>query len=325
MLAQVLRPVRETLHSFDAPDLLVGLGQPDDAAVWKLDDDRALVITTDFFTPVVDDPYDYGAIAAANSLSDVYAMGGKPFLGLNILGLPPQLPPEVGAEILRGGAEIAKQAGVVIAGGHTIQDEEPKYGLMVLGFVHPDGLIKKEGAKAGDRLVLTKPLGFGVTTTALKQEKASPEDVVEVVDWMTRLNKDAAELGTEFNVRSGTDVTGFSLLGHGYEMADASKVGFKIWFSQIPLVSCAQKYAQEWTFPGGASDNKAFFGPHITFADEIEEYQGMLLFDPQTSGGLLLAVPEKKLEDFLTRAKEREQPAWVIGDVVEGEGIEVVG
>ncbi len=324
MLAQVLRPVKDTLSSFDAPDLLVGLGQPDDAAVWRLDNDRALVITTDFFTPVVDDPYDYGAIAAANSLSDVYAMGSEPFLALNILGLPPQLPPEIGAEILRGGAETAKQAGVVIAGGHTIQDEEPKYGLIVLGFVHPDRMIKKEGAQVGDRLVLTKPLGFGVTTTALKQEKAAPEDVAEVVGWMTRLNKDVAEIAGEFEIRSGTDVTGYSLLGHGYEMADASQVGFKIKLSQVPLVSCAVKYAQEWTFPGGASDNKAFFGPHVTFAERIEEYQQMLLFDPQTSGGLLLAVPEEKLEGFLSRAEEVGQPAWVIGEVVEGEGIEVV-
>jgi selenide,water dikinase len=251
-------------------------------------------------------------------------MGGKPFLGLNIVGLPPQLPPEVGAEILRGGAEIAKQAGVVIAGGHTIQDEEPKYGLIVLGFAHPDRLIKKEGAQVGDQLVLTKPIGFGVTTTALKQEKAAREDVAEVVDWMTRLNKGAAELGVEFNVRSGTDITGYSLLGHGYEMADASQVGFKIEFSQVPLVSCAVKYAQEWTFPGGASDNKAFYGPHITFAEGVEEYQQMLLFDPQTSGGLLLAVPEGHLEAFLAKAKEIDQPAWVIGEVVEGEGIKVI-
>jgi selenide,water dikinase len=324
VLAQVLRPVKETLSSFDAPDLLVGLGQPDDAAVWKLDDDRALVITTDFFTPVVDEAYDYGAIAAANSLSDVYAMGGKPFLALNILGLPPQLPPEIGAEILRGGAEVAKEAGVVIAGGHTIQDEEPKYGLIVLGFVHPEKIIKKEGAQAGDKLVLTKPLGFGVTTTALKQEKAAPEDIAEVVEWMIRLNRKAADLAAEFDLRGGTDVTGFSLLGHGYEVAEASQVGFRIKFSQVPFVSCAVKYAQAWTFPGGASDNRAFYGKYVTFADAVKEYQHMLLFDPQTSGGLLLAVPDEKLEDFISRAKEIDQPAWVIGEVVEGGGIEVV-
>jgi selenide,water dikinase len=324
VLAQVLRPVKETLDSFEAPDLLVGLGEPDDAAVWKLDDERALVVTTDFFTPVVDDPYDYGAIAAANSLSDVYAMGGKPFLALNILGLPPQLSPEIGAKILRGGAEVAKTAGVVIAGGHTIQDEEPKYGLIVLGFVHPQQLIKKEGARVGDKLVLTKPLGFGVTTTALKQEKAIPEDVAEVVGWMTRLNRNAADLAVEFNLRGGTDVTGYSLLGHGHEMVEASRAGFRIHYSQVPFVSCAQKYGQAWTFPGGASDNRMFYSPQVTFAAGIEEYQQMLLFDPQTSGGLLLSVPADKLDAFLRRAKEVGQPAWVIGEVVEGAGIEVV-
>lgn len=319
----MLRPVRDLFNSFEAPDLLIGLGQPDDAAVWRLDDDRALVVTTDFFTPVVDNPYEYGAIAAANSLSDVYAMGGKPFLGLNILGLPPQLPPEIGAEILRGGAEVAKNAGIVIAGGHTIQDEEPKYGLIVLGFVHPNRMIIKDGLKVGDRLVLTKPLGFGATTTALKQQKAAPEDVAEVVDWMIRLNDLASELAIEFELRGGTDITGFSLLGHAFEMAEVSRVGLRFSYDDIPFVSGAMKYAQEWTFPGGASDNRTFFGPQVTFAEGIEEYQQMLLFDPQTSGGLLLAVPEKKLKNFLSRTKENNQPAWVIGEVVEGEGIEV--
>jgi selenide,water dikinase len=225
---------------------------------------------------------------------------------------------------LRGGAEVAKTAGVVIAGGHTIQDEEPKYGLIVLGFVHPQRLIKKEGARVGDRLVLTKPLGFGATTTALKQEKATPEDVAEVVGWMTRLNRNAADMAEEFGIQGGTDVTGYSLLGHGYEMTEASRVGFRIDYNQVPFVSCAQKYGQAWTFPGGASDNRMFYSPHVTFAAGIEEYQQMLLFDPQTSGGLLLSVPADKLDAFLTRAEELGQPAWVIGEVVEGEGIEVV-
>ena len=165
---------------------MVGLGQPDDAAVWKLDSTRALVVTTDFFTPVVDDPYDYGQIAASNSLSDVYAMGGQPFLALNVAALPPDLPAEISAEILRGGAEKCLEAGVVIAGGHTVQDKEPKYGLVVVGFVHPEKMLTKAGARVGDALVLTKPLGFGVTTTALKQQKAAPADVDEIVGWMKR-------------------------------------------------------------------------------------------------------------------------------------------
>ena len=179
------------------------------------------MVTTDFFTPVVDDPYDYGAIAAANSLSDIYAMGGKPFMALNIAALPPDLPPEISGEILRGGAEKAHEAGVVVAGGHTVQDKEPKYGLIALGFLNPVEMITKHGARVGDKLVLSKPLGFGTTTTALKNGKVDPEDLVEVVDWMKRLNKSAAELAKEFGLRGGTDVSGFSLLGHGYEIAEA--------------------------------------------------------------------------------------------------------
>jgi selenide,water dikinase len=231
----VLRPVTDVFKNSSYPDLLVGLDSPDDAAVWKLDKERALVVTTDFFTPVVDTPYEYGAIAAANSLSDVYAMGGEPFLALNVAALPPNLAVEISAEILRGGAEKAREAGVVVAGGHTVQDKEPKYGLVVVGFVHPNQTITKAGAKVGDRLVLTKPLGFGVTTTALKREMASPEDVDEVVGWMVRLNRDAARLANQFKVRAGTDITGYSLLGHSMEMANASGVGLR--FQVVPLIT----------------------------------------------------------------------------------------
>ena len=308
----------------DFPDLLVGLGQPDDAAVWKLDSDRALVVTTDFFTPVVDDPYDYGCIAAANSLSDIYAMGGVPFLALNITALRPDLPAEFNAEILRGGAEKCLEAGVVIAGGHTIQDDEPKYGLVVIGMVNPGKMLTKKRVQPGDALVLTKPLGFGVTTTALKQEKATPEDVAEVVRWMKKLNREAGALAGEFDLHAATDVTGFSLLGHGSEMAAASAVGFRLEFDKIRFISCAQKYAGMWTFPGGASDNSLFFGPRVRFKAGIPKEDQMLLFDPQTSGGLLLAVPKPKLEAFLKRAGEMDQPAWEIGVAVEGEGIDVV-
>jgi len=305
------------------PDLLVGLGDPDDAAIWRLDSTRALVVTTDFFTPVVDEAYDYGAIAAANALSDVYAMGGQPFLALNVAALPPDLPPEVNGEILRGGAEKCHEAGVVIAGGHTVQDKEPKYGLVVLGFVHPERYISKSGAKVGDVLIVTKPLGFGVTTTALKQQKADPADVDEVVGWMKKLNREAGALAVEFGLRGGTDVTGFSLLGHGLEMADASSVGFRLEMEKIPFVSCAQKYAGMWTFPGGASDNRLYFGPRVRFAPGITEERQMLLFDPQTSGGLLLSVPRSVSAAFLKQAHEIGQPVWVIGEVVEGAGIEV--
>ncbi len=320
----MLRPIKNVFAGTEYPDLLVGLDDPDDAAVWHLDEGRALVVTTDFFTPVVDDPYDYGAIAAANSLSDIYAMGAQPFMALNVAGLPPKLPPEIGAEIMRGGAEKAFEAGVVIAGGHTVQDEEPKYGLIALGFVDPAKAITNGGAQVGDQLVLTKPLGFGTTTTALKQGKATDEDVAEVVDWMKRLNKVAAELAVAHNVRGGTDVTGFSLLGHAAQVAAASSVGLRLDFAAIPLVSGARKYAAEFIFPGGAHDNKAFYGEQVRFADHLSEDQQLLLFDPQTSGGLLLAVPADQFDDFMAQAKARQQPVWRIGEVVAGAGIDIV-
>jgi len=309
--------------SSDFPDLLVGLDDPDDAAVWRLDAERALVVTTDFFTPVVDDPYDYGQIAAANSLSDIYAMGGKPFLALNIAAFPPNFPLEILSEIIRGGAEKAQEAGVVVAGGHTIRDDEPKFGMVVVGFVHPEKQLSKAGLHPGDRLVLTKPIGFGVTTTALKQEKADQEDVAEVVNWMKRLNDGAATLASNNDIKAGTDVTGFSLLGHALEMTQASKVRIEFSYQDIPFVSCAKKYAQMWTFPGGASDNRLYYGKHVDFSPDISEEDQMLLFDPQTSGGLLLGVPEKKLSKFLKMAEENNQPVWVIGQAIEGEGIEV--
>ncbi len=282
------------------------------------------MITTDFFTPVVDDAYDYGAIAAANALSDVYAMGGSPFLALNIAALPPDLPAEISAEIIRGGAETARKAGVVVAGGHTVQDKEPKFGLVVIGFVHPDHILAKGGIRPGDRLYLTKPLGFGVTTTALKRQQAEEADVREVVNWMTRLNRTAGQLASELNLRGGTDVTGFSLLGHAMEMADASRVGLRFFFDKIPFVSCARKYADLWAFPGGAADNHLHFSPRVSFTETLDEESRMLLFDPQTSGGLLLAVPPEKAVEFESRAAAADQPVWQIGEGVEGAGIEVL-
>ena len=296
---------------------------PDDAAVWRLDEDRAIVVTTDFFTPVVDDAYDYGAIAAANSLSDVYAMGGQPFLALNVAALPDDLPNEISREIIRGGAEKAREAGVVIAGGHTVKDKEPKYGLVVIGFVDPRKMLSKSGLKIGDALVLTKPLGFGVTTTALKQQKAEEQDIVEVVDWMKRLNKSASQLALEFGLRGGTDITGYGLLGHGLEMATASGVSLKLDPAKIPFVSGARKYAEKGIFPGGAFDNKKYFEPNVKFSHAIDEPNQMLLFDPQTSGGLLLGVPREQLDSYVVRAGEMGQATWVVGSVETGTGIEV--
>jgi selenide,water dikinase len=281
------------------------------------------VVTTDFFTPVVDDPYLYGAISAANSLSDIYAMGGQPFLALNIAALPPNLPPEINGEILRGGAEVAKQAGVVIAGGHTVQDKEPKYGLVVIGFCNPTRMLTKSGARPGDILLYSKPLGFGVLTTAIKAGKATEAEIKEVTDWMLRLNKTAGELAVKHGVRAATDVTGFSFLGHAWEVAEASQVKLCFHLKLIPFINGAERLAAEWVFPGGAYNNQQYFGKHITLDKEIPEESRMLLYDPQTSGGLLMAVPPENVEAMQAEAKTLDQPLWIVGEVMEGEGIEI--
>jgi selenide,water dikinase len=282
------------------------------------------VITTDFFTPVVDTPYEYGEIAAANSLSDVYAMGGQPFLALNVAALPPDLPIEISTEILRGGAEKCREAGIVLAGGHTVQDKEPKFGLVVVGFVHPEKMLTKGGARPGDALILTKPLGTGVTTTALKRDKADAPDVDEAINWMGRLNRLAAQIAGQLSLRGATDITGFGLLGHGLEMAQASGVGLRIRASDVPFFPFAHKYAEMGAFAGGTLDNRDFFRPSVAFRSSAGEVEQLLLFDAQTSGGLLLSVPAERLSAFQDLARELGQPSWNIGEVREGEGIEVV-
>jgi len=297
------------------------LGNPDDAAVWRLDEERVLIATTDFFTPVVDNPYDYGAIAAANALSDVYAMGGRPFLALNIAAFPPDLPAEITGQIILGGAEKVREAGVVLAGGHSIQDQEPKYGLMALGFAHPQQMITKGRLQTGDRLVISKPIGFGTITTALKRGEADPTDVSEAVGWMKRLNQTASELAVELGVRSGTDITGFGLIGHTWEMAAASGMGARFHFEKIPFTRGAQRSAQEWIFPGGSSDNRLYFSEHVEFAPGIDEPSRMLMFDAQTSGGLLLAVPPDRLVELFERAAQVGQVLWEIGEVIPGDKI----
>jgi selenide,water dikinase len=322
-LAQVLQPITEIYQNMDVPGLLIGLETPDDAAVWRLEDGRVLVVTTDFFTPVVDDPYDYGAIAAANSLSDVYAMGARPFAALTVAALPPDLPLELSQGIIRGLAEKTAESGTVIVGGHTIQDKEPKIGLVAMGFADESELLRKDGLRVGDRLILTKPLGFGVTTTALKQQKATPEDVDEVVGWMKRLNQGTADLAVEAGLRAATDITGFGFMGHAWEMAVGAGVGLQIDFERVPFISCARKHAREWRFPGGASDNRLFYGGHVDFEPEVPEEFQMLLFDPQTSGGLLLGVPAAQEASFMAAAEAAGQPAWRVGEVVEGDRITV--
>ena len=323
-LAQVLRPLREMFRAEEYPDLLVGLEVSDDAAVYKINDEVAVIQTLDFFPPIVDDPYDYGAIAAANAMSDVYAMGGEVVLALNICGFPPDLPSEVVSEILRGGAEKVAEAGGVIAGGHTLDDKEPKYGLAVMGFVHPDRVATKAGARPGDVLILTKPLGVGIITTALKGEVADPAHVKAAVENMKKLNRKAARLMQSVGVNACTDITGFALLGHAQEMAEKSGVGIRFYLEKLPFLEGARGYAEDWLFPGGACRNQEHYAPQVRFVLGIPEEMQMLLYTPETSGGLLIAVPSGKLEELTDIFSAEGQEHWTIGEVVEGEGIEVV-
>ncbi len=306
------------------PDLLVGLGAPDDAAVYRLSDELALIQTVDFFTPIVDTPYEFGAIAAANALSDVYAMGGEVLFALNLAAFPPNLPADLLAEILRGGAEIVRSAGAAIAGGHTIQDKEPKYGLAVTGIVHPARIFTKGGARPGDTLVLTKPLGTGAITTAVKRGVVEPAHLDAAVASMMRLNRTAARAGQAAGVRAATDITGFGLIGHASEMAGASQACLRIRFDALPWLPGALSYAENWVFPGGAHNNQAFYNSLVRYTRPVRDWQETLLHDPQTSGGLLLAVPAAGLDLFWAFCAAHGLSAWAIGDVTTGAGIEII-
>jgi selenide,water dikinase len=320
----VLRPLRETFDETAYPNLLVGLGSPDDAAVYRVNGDQALIFTTDFFTPVVDDPYIYGAVAAANAMSDVYAMGGQVVLALSIAAFPPRLPSRIIGEILRGAAEKVAEAGGVIAGGHTIDDDEPKFGLAVMGTVHPSRVGKKGGACPGDQLLLTKPLGVGIITTAAKGDQADPAHVEGAVQTMIQLNRRAAELAQQVEFHAMTDITGFALLGHGCEMAMASGVRLRFVLDQLPFLPGAREYADQWLFPGGTCNNERTFEAHVTFQDVEDEMQ-QLLYTPETSGGLLIALPPAESDRLVALYQAAGQAVWHVGHVVEGEGIEVVG
>ena len=325
VLMDVINPFGNVFNQADYPDLLIGLEKADDAAVLKLNDDQALVFTTDFFPPPVDDPYDYGAVAAANSISDIFAMGGKPLMALNVTALPADLPKDVISEIFRGGAEKAKEAGCPIVGGHTIRDNEPKYGLAVIGMVDPKKILYKGRLHVGDKIILTKPIGFGVTVTASKVGLAEPDDLNTVISWMKTLNKKASELAVECGCGSGTDVTGFSLLGHSLEMIRGSEpgIGLRYEFDSIPFTPNYEKYIEMGMFSAGANENYNFYIENVKFADRIDENHQMILFDPQTSGGLLLALHPDRTDEFLRKAAEAGQFARVIGEAVEGSGIEV--
>ena len=310
-----MQPLQSVFNPADYPNLLVGLALPDDAAVYKLDDERALIFTTDFFTPIVDDPVAYGAIAAANALSDVYAMGGTPLLALNIAAFPDNLPIAILSDILRGSAEKVREAGAVIAGGHTIKDKEPKVGLAVVGMVHPDILFTKQGAKPGDVLVLTKPLGTGTITTAGKNDRVEAAHLDEAIKWMSALNRDASQAALYAGAHAVTDVTGFGLMGHSIEMAEQGDVTFHFKAESVPLMNGVDGYAQQWIFPGGSTENKRTFESNVRFEDGITKEHQMTLFDAQTSGGLLIALPSDAVPRFTDHMSRARAQWWQIGEV----------
>ena len=310
VLAQLLGDLK-VLHD---PNLLVGFDKSDDASVYKVSDDLALVQTVDFFPPIADDPYVFGQIAATNALSDVYAMGGEPKLALNIMAVPADLPKEAVHEILRGGYEKAYEAGAIITGGHSILDPEPKYGLAVTGFVHPDRVLTNSGAKPGDVLFLTKPLGIGILTTAAKVDMASTESMALVTRLMTTLNKGARDVMVRYRVHACTDVTGFGLMGHSVEMAQGSDVEIHYDVDTIDLIPEALELAAMGLLPEGMYRNRSFAEPHVDPGDVILAKQDML-FDPQTSGGLLMAVDPEDADALFADLRKAVPFAQRIGVV----------
>jgi selenide,water dikinase len=316
-----LRPLTNAFHPNDFPALLVGLDRPDDAAVYRINAEQAIISTVDFFPPVVDDPYSYGAIAAANALSDIYAMGGEVLFAINLAAFPANLDLAILTEILRGGADRVRAAGAAIVGGHTIKDNEPKYGLAVTGTIHPDRIITKGGAQSGDVLILTKRLGVGVITTAHKRDKVDPHNLASAIASMTRLNRGAAEAVREVgHVHAMTDITGYSLLGHAHEMAHLSGVDLVFQYSALPWLPGAQHYAAEGIFPGGASDNATFYGSWVSIAAPLNDAERLLMFDPETSGGLLIAVDPAYAEPLRVALIQHEADTWTIGMVTAGNG-----
>ncbi len=288
------------------PNLIAGAAGVglDDAAVYRLRDDLALVFTTDFFTPIVDDPYDFGAIAAANALSDVYAMGGKPLLALNLVAFPIKtLPLSVLSEILRGGAEKLREAGIEVGGGHSIDDAEPKFGMAIVGTIHPDRIWRKAGARPGDALILTKALGTGIVSTAIKKGIASVDAVAAAVASMKTLNRAAADVLAEFTVHAATDVTGFGLVGHLHEMASAGKVSVRLFAGALPILPGARELAEKDVAPGGTRANIEFASGFATFDEAVAPALRLIACDAQTSGGLLAALPAAEARGAIERLK----------------------
>jgi len=303
----------------DSPQLLVGADTSDDAAVYRLTDDLALVVTVDFFAPVVDDPGDYGAIAAANALSDVYAMGGTPVLALNIVAWPAEdvLPPELLADVLRAGADVVRSAGAVLAGGHSIRDQEPKYGLAVVGTVHPDAITTNARGRPGDVLVLTKPLGTGIVSNATKLGEAPPHVTAAAVASMRRLNRDAAQAAARFGVRCATDITGFGLLGHARNIARGSACGVEIVATSLPILPGVPDLVAADLIPGGSRRNLAFADTYTRWDDDVSLQHRVIATDAQTSGGLLLAVPPDACDPLITDIRDQGGTADRIGALTD--------
>lgn len=297
------------------PALLVGLHTRDDAGIYKLGEEQALIQTLDFFTPMVDDPYVFGQIAATNAINDIYAMGGKPLLAMNIVCFPQCEDLSLLEGMLQGGLSKVKEAGALLVGGHTVDDLEPKYGLAVTGLIHPDRIISNSGARPGDWLYLSKPLGNGVVATAIKAEMAAPQDVEEAVSWMTMLNKSGAEAMQEAGIKAATDVTGFGLLGHLYEMAAASDVQVEVYAEQVPFMAGALEYAGLGLIPAGAYSNRDYLENKVVYTGPVDANRRDLLFSPETAGGLLTAVPEAAEEAFLQSMAARDCRAYKIGRV----------
>ena len=304
------------MPKFPDEKLLVGFDTSDDACVYKLNDETAIIQTLDFFTPIVDDPYLYGQIAAANALSDVYAMGGIPTLALNILCFPNCLSLETLREILAGGYNKVQEAGAIVAGGHSVEDDEPKYGLSVTGFVHPGRLWSNATAKAGDLLILTKPLGSGITTTAAKADAISPEVFVYSTNAMAALNKYGRDAAVRVGANSCTDITGFGMLGHTREMADASKVTIELWGNKIPILPGAEELAMMGIIPAGAYRNREYVEDKVEFSSEVPRHLQDILCDPQTSGGLLLSVDEAGAGEMMDLLSERCPDSVIVGRVL---------
>ena len=314
-LSEVLRH----LPAITDPRILVDAATRDDAAVYRLDADRALIATTDFFTPIVDDPRDWGRIAAANALSDVYAMGGRPLFALNLVGWPRgKLPFELLGEVLQGASEIAARAGCLLVGGHSVDDPEPKFGLAVIGEVHPDRVLTNATGRAGDLLVLTKPLGTGILTTALKRDKIAPAEIAQAVASMATLNDGAMRAALAHGVTCATDVTGFGLLGHLGNILRSSKVAAEVWVDALPLLDRARELAEAGVIPGGSERNlKA--ATQASWAPELSAAERMLCCDAQTSGGLLLAVKPAQMDALMVALKSEGTPAAAaIGRLVTG-------